>query len=182
MPELDGLEVCRRIRASPGGDDVFVLMVTGRDATTGLLDALAVGVDDFMTKPVAPTDLEARLRIAERRIAQTTARRAAETALVRAERLASLGEVALALQHEINNPLTSLLMNAQLLAADGDASADIRRQAGMITEEARRIADVVRRLRGLREAHTIEYLDGARMTNLGAGRGLDPSKAPADAS
>jgi DNA-binding response OmpR family regulator len=175
MPELDGLEVCRRIRALPGGQDAFVLMVTGRDATTGLLDALAAGVDDFMTKPVAPTDLEARLRIAERRIEQTIARRAAETALVRAERLASIGEVALALQHEINNPLTSLLMNSQLLAIDGEASEAIRAQASAITAEVRRIADVIRRLRELREPKTVEYLDGARMTNLGTGQGLLPA-------
>jgi DNA-binding response OmpR family regulator len=172
MPELDGLEVCRRIRAMPGGEDVFVLMVTGRDATTGLLDALTAGVDDFMSKPVAPTDLEARLRIAERRIEQTVARRAAEAALVRSERLASIGEVALALQHEINNPLTSLLMNAQLLGADSEASEGIRMQAQVIAGEVRRIADVVRRLRELQEPQTVEYLNGARMTNLGTGHGL----------
>jgi DNA-binding response OmpR family regulator len=167
MPEMDGLEVCRRIRSGPEGIDVFVLMITGRDTTTGLLDALAAGVDDYMTKPVAPTDLEARLRIAERRIDQTLARRSAERALLRAERLASIGEVALALQHEINNPLMALLTHAELLAGDAGAAPAMREQARVITEQTRRIADVIKRLRDLREPTTVEYVGGARMTDLG---------------
>jgi DNA-binding response OmpR family regulator len=167
MPELDGLEVTRRIRAAPGGIDVFVLMVTGRDTITGLLDALTAGVDDYMTKPVAPTDLEARLLIAQRRIEQTRERRAVEEALVRAERMVGIGEVALALQHEINNPLMALLTHAQLLAEDQATSASVHEQAKAILDQTRRIADVVSRLRNLRDAKSVEYVKGARMTDLG---------------
>ena len=168
MPVIDGLELCRRIRGVPAGADVFVLMVTGRDATTGLLDALAAGVDDYMTKPVAPADLEARLRIAERRIEQTSARRAAEAALADAQRLAGIGEVALALQHEINNPLMALLTHARLLTDADDATPPVREQCGAIADQARRIADVVRRLGELTDARSVEYVNGARMTDLRA--------------
>ncbi len=170
MPGLDGLEVCRRVRSTAAGVDTFVLMVTGRDASTNLADALEAGVDDYVTKPVSPLSLEARLRIAERRIAQTTARRSAEEALATAQWLAGIGQTALALQHEINNPLMALLTGAQLLAEDAAAPASYREQAAAILEQTRRIAAVVKRLRELKQPRSVEYVGKARMIDLsGAG-------------
>ena len=170
MPGMDGLEVCRRVRATPGGADVFVVMVTGRDTTTHLADALSAGVDDYVVKPVIPVHFEARLRIAERRIEQALARRSAEEALATAQWLAGIGQTALALQHEINNPLMALLTSAQLLAEDHAAPADYREQAASILEQTRRIAGVVKRLRELKQPRSVEYLGAARMIDL-SGKG-----------
>ena len=166
MPGLDGLEVCRRVRSSPGGADVFVVMVTGRDTSAHLADALAAGVDDYVTKPVVALHFEARVRIAERRIEQTAARRSAEEALATAQWLAGIGQTALALQHEINNPLMALLTNAQLLAEDTAAPASYREQASSILEQTRRIAGVVKRLRELKQPRSVEYVGSARMIDL----------------
>jgi sigma-B regulation protein RsbU (phosphoserine phosphatase) len=51
MPGLDGLEVCRRIRASPFSRDTFVLMVTGRSEGDDVVSALDAGADDYLFKP-----------------------------------------------------------------------------------------------------------------------------------
>ena len=48
MPQLDGLEVCRRIRAADAGRKTFVLIVTGRDKTVDLAAALDAGADDYV--------------------------------------------------------------------------------------------------------------------------------------
>ena len=166
MPGLDGLDVCRRIRQAPDGLDVFVLMVTGRDATSDLTDALAAGVDDYLAKPATPEHLAARVRIAEGRIAQTTARRRAEDALAKAQWLAGIGHTALALQHEINNPLMALLTHAQLLAEDPESTPGIRDQVATILAQARRIADVVRKLKELKDPQSVQYLGSAQMLDL----------------
>ena len=166
MPGLDGLEVCRRVRSAPAGADVFVLMVTGRDSSAHLADALAAGVDDYVTKPIVALHLEARVRIAERRIEQALARRSAEEALATAQWLAGIGQTALALQHEINNPLMALLTSAQLLAEDSAAPAAYRDQAASILEQTRRIAGVVKRLRELKQPRSVEYIGNARMIDL----------------
>ncbi len=166
MPGLDGLDVCRLIRQKPDGIDVFVLMVTGRDATSHLADALAAGVDDYLAKPVTPEHLAARVRIAEGRIAQTTARRRAEDALAKAQWLAGIGHTALALQHEINNPLTSLLTHAQLLAEDPETTPGVRDQVATMLSQVRRIAEVVRKLKQLEEPKAVEYLGSSRMLDL----------------
>ena len=166
MPGLDGLGVCRRVRESPDGGDFFVLMVTGRDASNHLSDALAAGINDYLAKPATPEHLAARVRIAEVRIGHRMARRRAEEALAKAQWLAGIGHTALALQHEINNPLTALLTHAQLLAIDPESTPGVRDQVGTVIEQARRIADVVRRLKELREPQTVTYLGKERMLNL----------------
>jgi DNA-binding response OmpR family regulator len=64
LPGFDGLEVCRRIQAERG---VPVLMLTARDDETDLLIGLAVGADDYLTKPFSMRELTARVHALLRR-------------------------------------------------------------------------------------------------------------------
>src|SRR6202789_420716 len=65
MPGVDGLEVCRRMRAA--GDKTPVLMLTARDAIDDRVLGLDVGADDYLVKPFARRELQARLRALLRR-------------------------------------------------------------------------------------------------------------------
>src|SRR3954463_9203766 len=66
MPVMDGLQLCRHIRAREHARYVYVLVVTGRRGKKRYLEALEAGADDFIPKPVDPEELGARLRVAER--------------------------------------------------------------------------------------------------------------------
>jgi two-component system C4-dicarboxylate transport sensor histidine kinase DctB len=129
-----------------------------------------------MSKPVTPDNLNARLRIAERRIGGNAARRTAEENLRKAQYLAGIGETSLALQHEINNPLAALLSNTSLIES-GMLSAEEKDEALVtIAQMARRIADVVKKLRQLKNPTSVEYLGSARMIDINPGstRPQDP--------
>jgi two-component system, OmpR family, response regulator MprA len=65
MPGIDGLEVCRRLRAA--GDRTPVLMLTARDAVDDRVAGLDVGADDYLVKPFALRELQARVRALLRR-------------------------------------------------------------------------------------------------------------------
>jgi two-component system response regulator MprA len=65
LPGLDGLEVCRRLRAA--GNQVPVLMLTARAAVAERVSGLDAGADDYLVKPFALDELLARLRALERR-------------------------------------------------------------------------------------------------------------------
>ena len=65
LPGFDGLEVCRRIQAER---PVPVLMLTARDDETDLLVGLAVGADDYLTKPFSMRELAARVHALLRRV------------------------------------------------------------------------------------------------------------------
>lgn len=65
MPSIDGLEVCRRLRAA--GDPTPVLMLTARDSIANRVEGLDAGADDYLVKPFALDELLARVRALLRR-------------------------------------------------------------------------------------------------------------------
>ena len=65
LPTIDGLDVCRRMRAA--ADDTPVLMLTARDAVQDRVEGLDAGADDYLVKPFALAELLARLRALLRR-------------------------------------------------------------------------------------------------------------------
>src|SRR5256886_11447864 len=66
LPDIDGIEVCRRIRKA---SDVPILMLTARDEDVDKIIGLEVGADDYMTKPFNPRELVARVKSILRRVA-----------------------------------------------------------------------------------------------------------------
>ncbi|HEU5097574.1 MAG TPA: response regulator [Roseiflexaceae bacterium] len=62
MPEIDGFEVCRRLRADPAVAEVPIVLVTALDDRGARLEGIEAGADDFVTKPFDRTELRARIR------------------------------------------------------------------------------------------------------------------------
>jgi two-component system, OmpR family, alkaline phosphatase synthesis response regulator PhoP len=65
LPELDGLEVCKRLRAA--GNPLPIIMLTARDEDIDKILGLELGADDYMTKPFNPRELVARVKAQLRR-------------------------------------------------------------------------------------------------------------------
>ena len=78
LPDIDGIEVCRRIRKT---GDVPILMLTARDEDVDKIIGLEVGADDYITKPFNPRELVARVKAVLRRA--TPDRKELETAVIR---------------------------------------------------------------------------------------------------
>jgi two-component system phosphate regulon response regulator PhoB len=68
LPQLSGIEVCRRLRARPESRNVPILMLTARGEEADRVRGLNTGADDYITKPFSMTELLARLRAVLRRI------------------------------------------------------------------------------------------------------------------
>jgi DNA-binding response OmpR family regulator len=66
MPETDGLELCRRIRASETSRYCYVMLLTALQGKANYLEAMRAGTDDFIPKPYDLDELRARLMVAER--------------------------------------------------------------------------------------------------------------------
>jgi phosphoserine phosphatase RsbU/P len=66
MPGYDGIELCRRIRATTLPSAVYVILLTARTSRQDLVVGLEAGADDYLTKPFDPDELHARIHVGQR--------------------------------------------------------------------------------------------------------------------
>jgi signal transduction histidine kinase len=118
MPEMDGIEVCRRLKADPRLRSIPVILVTAKTADDDVVRGLDAGADDYITKPFRREILAARVRSAlrvkqghdavcrinEQLQVEIAERKRMECELARAQRLESVGHLAAGIAHEINTP------------------------------------------------------------------------------
>jgi PAS domain S-box-containing protein len=87
--------------------------------------------------------------------------------LVKAERLAAIGQVGIAMRHEINNPLTTIIGNAELLLDRfADKDGDLQKRLELVLNNALRISEIVKRLQDIKKERTVDYRKGVKMTDL----------------
>jgi PAS domain S-box-containing protein len=158
MPEMDGFELCARLKGAPELRDIPVILLTARTSRADTVAGLDCGADDYLGKPFEPAELEARVRAAARlhrtylELAAKN-RELAETQeeLVQAGKMAAVGTLIAGLSHEMNNPVGVILASAQMLlrrqrdgqALDPDA---LQKVLSTIEAQARRCGGLVRSL------------------------------------
>ena len=111
MPGIDGFELCRRLKADPAFAATPILLLTARAGTEAVAEGLDVGADDYVVKPFALRELEAR--IAAHLRARETERQLHE----RESRLAAIGQMTSSVVHDLRNPLTLVKGYADLAHA-----------------------------------------------------------------
>jgi DNA-binding response OmpR family regulator len=127
MPDVDGLELCRRIRLNERSDFTYLILLTARTGKANYLGAMEAGVDDFITKPFEKDQFLARVQVATRILEMHEKLCLANTDLERRVRQRTL-ELEKALQaksellsrasHELRTPMNHILGFAQLLELD----------------------------------------------------------------
>ncbi len=102
MPEMDGYELCRVLRADERTRTIPILLVTARTDVASVLQGFEVGANDYLLKPFHATELLARTDV-HVRLRRLTGQ------LARQERLAALGSLAASVAHNVRNPLSALI-------------------------------------------------------------------------
>jgi signal transduction histidine kinase len=131
MPNVDGYELCRRVKQNPATAAIPFVMLTAKADLTMKIEGLNRGADDYLVKPFSPEELRARvgslLRLKslhtelEKRNAQMQATlvelRSTQAQLVQSEKMSSLGQLVAGLAHEINNAINAVYNGIQPLHA-----------------------------------------------------------------
>jgi DNA-binding response OmpR family regulator len=161
-----GLDLLREVRAREL--PAAVIVMTGHGSERVAAEALRLGANDYIIKDenfaeLLPRVLDrvARVREMERALA------AAQASLIRAERRAAIGEIVVALSHEINNPLMALTAQLDLVRLDEAELPPAGRAAlAQAREQLGRIAGLLKRLREVDLEQSTAYVGATRMTDL----------------
>ncbi|HEX7337674.1 MAG TPA: response regulator [Gemmatimonadales bacterium] len=166
LPDTNGLDLLDAIRTLPAPP--AVVLVTGHGNESLAATALRRGADDYLAKDAALTELLPQILERVRRARELRKALAeAEQDLVRAERLAAVGEMTVTLHHEINNPLMAAFADVELLLSNPDVPREqIQQGLEDVRQALRRIRDIVQRIGSLRDTRSKDYLRGIRMLDL----------------
>ena len=173
MPGLDGFTVCARIRDLPGGKEVPILFLTAlRDVET-FDRALLVGADDFLTKPIRPTELVVRVNTALK-LRRMSADLRDHYALIRRQRddltrLALQKDLLMAFViHDLKNPIGAIDLFAQLLVRDPLLPGEARETAADIRSATRQLMRLIHNLLDISKSEEGKLVVRRTPINLGA--------------
>ena len=137
MPEMDGIQLCRKIRESPKKTYSYVMLLTAKDKMTDLVEVFEAGADDYIIKPFKPDELRSRIKTGERivklesehhelqeelikknkKLDETLVHlKATQSQILQSEKMASIGQLAAGVAHEINNPIGFIGSNLDALS------------------------------------------------------------------
>lgn len=112
MPDIDGLEVCRKLRSQPSTSHIPIIMFTAKTLVGDKVDGFQAGADDYLTKPIHPNDLAARVDA----VLQRSARQRADMPLTSAARVIGF----LGVKGGVGTTTLALNTAAALATADAD--------------------------------------------------------------
>ena len=114
MPEMDGFEVCRRLRAAPATQDLPVLFITALTDEESIVQGFAVGGQDYIAKPFRQAERRARVRT--HRAGRETTRRAERQAADLAQLNADKDRFYSIIAHDLRSPLAGMLSLSEAMA------------------------------------------------------------------
>lgn len=145
MPEVDGYEVCKRLKAERKTAHIPVIFITARDTEEDETSGFYHGAVDYIKKPFKPEIVLARVRTQlelkrhRDRLGEIITERTSQ--LVHSERLATIGTIASAIAHEIKNPLFYISGNSELIAEYMEAG-----RFDKVYDNLQKISDGVKRI------------------------------------
>ncbi len=154
LPDLDGLELCRRVRADEAAEYTYVIILTPTDDRTQARWALEAGADDYLAKPFDAEALEIAMIAAARLSALHREQQAAQR---QAGRLEGVRLAARTMRHELGNKLAVTVLFNELLTEQVDASTELYTAAVKALHSAREAAQIMDQLGRVTQPELIEW-------------------------
>lgn len=160
LPDMVGYEVCRILKKGEDTRGIPIIFITSKDSELERVKGFEAGAEDYVVKPFYLEELLARVKV-------HLAFRKAKIQAVELERLTLFKEMAVALSHEINNPLTTIYAYLHLLQREmSDSGASIKESLQGIQEELGKIRQITGKLAQASKVSKTSYNKDITMIDL----------------
>ncbi len=146
MPEMDGIEVCRRLQARDDTRTIPVIFITARNTKEGKIEGLAVGAVDYITKPIDLDETLARVQTQLRFVNINREMLDLQRRLVEARRSATIGAVTQGIAHNLNNLLGVVIGYLDLIKTVAENPDAVRKNTGQVEKAIDRIVNIIKQL------------------------------------
>ena len=166
MPDMDGFEVCRELRANPDTEGILIIFVTAKSKLEDKEDGFGAGGDDYLTKPFSMRELVLRVNATLERAGRIRVQvEAQQEKRIEEERRKAVVELAGAASHEMNQLLFAIRAYVQVVSSQVDKER-WRGDLDMLEEALSAMGDIIRKLGRVNKYETKEYLDDIRIVDL----------------
>ncbi len=168
MPKMDGIQLCSILKNDDKYKSIYYIVLTARSSSKDKIKGLDVGADDFLVKPIENQELLARIRSGVRIYNL-------QNELKNIEHNKAIIELAATIGHQINNPLSSLIITFNAFKKELEEHSDsIRKdkiqlyqeEFQIIEESIKRIQNFVNALVNIKDPEIIKYVSTQSMIKL----------------
>lgn len=161
MPHPNGFDILTAMRATERLRELPVIVASASTSPEDVERSLELGAVDYFMKPLTEWDIRFQLPI---KVRNAIALNQASDERLRVERMKAVSAMAVALNHEINNPLQVIQGNAQLLHVLPNLAPEVRDKVQRIRAATETIANLTHRISALRDVVTTDYPAGNKKT------------------
>ena len=161
MPRMDGLQLCNILKEKEEYKLIYYIVLTARASLKDRVTGLDVGADDFLVKPVENQELLARIRSGVRI-------HNLQNELKKVEHSKAVVDMACTIGHQINNPLSSLMMSVKSIESelDEDSKKDFEEDFYVVNEAIERIKKFSDTLKNIQDPEFINYTADMKMLKI----------------
>jgi len=159
LPKKNGYHLCRELKENKKTSHIPVIFVTTKDDMDNMEEAFNCGCVDYIVKPFRKMDLAARVK---NHLQTVYLRKEVEKQSL----LKGVIEMAGATAHELNQPLSVILMNSELLLTPINEKNPAFKRLKRIEENAKRMAEAIKKITSITEYQVKDYIEGVKIVDI----------------
>ncbi len=159
MPEMDGFEVCQKLKEDEKTRDIPVLFITALGDTNDKVKGFEIGASDYITKPINPDEVKARVNAHLKS-------REAEKSRMEAENLKTVKDMIATYNHNMNQPLMTVYTYMATLMLKFDEEDKTHQTLTKIKGELDKVNEILKKIQSISEVKKTDYVGDSGMLEL----------------
>jgi len=159
MPDMDGYEVCQKLKAQEKYKSIPVLFITALDKTEDMNKCFSIGGADYIVKPINPEEVKARVKA-------HLSFKLAQEERIQITNLESVKNMVVTYNHNMNQPLMASITYLEILLAQTPAEDKRHKSLIKVKTELAKISEILKKIQALQELKRVDYVGQTQMIDL----------------